>query len=112
MPAAEFLAQRLLLIIDEYRTEVVTQVQLDSPHAIVASEQSPPLSKPDAPWLMSANPNGLDFTELPDWEQLNSLGSVGKPIINHRNIVLIWGGKALGTDLVEFDMGILIPRLV
>lgn len=67
VPKADSLGRRLLLIMEEYHREVLAQL-------------TPPDTLTDVPihvsdiqnsWLSSGNACGL--TELPDWEQLNSL---------------------------------------
>lgn len=75
VPGAESLAQRLLLIMEEYRAEVVAQVQLDSPNAIMAIEPPPMPPNVESSWLPSTSQDDLDFIEFPNWEQLNSLVS-------------------------------------
>jgi hypothetical protein len=78
VPKVDSLAQRLHLIMEEYRAEVVGQIQHESLHATI-SQLHPPLT-PEAEavssWLGAddgQNGERLGFIDLPNWAQLDSL---------------------------------------
>ncbi|CAG9978417.1 unnamed protein product [Clonostachys byssicola] len=90
VPKTDSLARRLHLIMEEYRAEVVRQVQWDSPQGMIPSNSPPLTSNLDITtnWLALADGNeeSLPLTDLPNWEQLDSL--------------------ALDTWNVDFDLGL------
>ncbi|VUC23568.1 unnamed protein product [Clonostachys rosea] len=90
VPKTDSLARRLHLIMEEYRAEVVRQVQWDSPQGVMPSTFPPVTSSLDitTDWLAleDGNEERIPLTDLPNWEQLDSL--------------------ALDTWNVDFDLGL------